>query len=436
MIGGALLFIGRDIKLSQFVEGMVVSGLLLGAMIGAIGAGRLSDRLGRKKLIIAGSIVFVIGTIGAALSLSAAMLIAFRLVIGLGVGIVSVVVPMYLSELAPKEIRGALSSLMQLMVTTGIFVAYLVDFAFSGGGLWRWMIGLGVIPAGILFFGILTQPESPRWLIGAHQGKDKARETLVKLRGSEEAADAEIKEIEESVAKEEAETEPLRLKNLFAPRLRMLFITGVLLVFFQNWGGINTIIYYAPTLLKNVGFSDTQSILANAAIGLLNMLMTLPAMKLIDKAGRRPLLIIGAGGMCAGMLFLGLTTLFGLTKGHTGGAITVTLIGIAVYIASFAISWGPVQWVMLPELFPFRIRAGAMGICTTLNWLFNLAVALLFPSLLAKFGAGPNFLFFAVTTFLALIFAWRLLPETKGKSLEEIEQQLSVKPEPEPATAG
>lgn len=287
-----------------------------------------------------------------------------------------------------------------------------------------------------MFFGILTQPESPRWLIGAHQGKDKARETLVKLRGSEEAADAEIKEIEESVAKEEAETEPLRLKNLFAPRLRMLFIIGVLLVFFQNWGGINTIIYYAPTLLKNVGFSDTQSILANAAIGLLNMLMTLPAMKLIDKAGRRPLLIIGAGGMCAGMLFLGLTTLFGLAKGHTGGAITVTLIGIAVYIASFAISWGPVQWVMLPELFPFRIRAGAMGICTTLNWLFNLAVALLFPSLLAKFGAGPNFLFFAVTTFLALIFAWRLLPETKGKSLEEIEQQLSVKTEPEPATAG
>lgn len=430
VIGGALLFIGRDIRLGPLVEGMVVSGLLLGAMIGALSAGRLSDSLGRKKLIVSGSIVFVIGTIGAALSVNAPMLIAFRLVIGLGVGIVSVVVPMYLSELAPKHIRGGLSSLMQLMVTTGIFVAYLVDFAFSGGGLWRWMIGLGVVPAALLFVGILTQPESPRWLIGAHDrvrdADARARETLTRLRGSEQAADAEIEEIKQSVAKEEAETQPLRLTDLLAPRLRLLFVIGVLLVFFQNWGGINTIIYYAPTLLKNVGFSDQQSIIANAAIGLLNMLMTLPAMRLIDRAGRKPLLIFGAAGMCVGMLFLGITTLLGLTSGRTSGAIAITLIGIALYIASFAISWGPVQWVMLPELYPLRIRAGAMGICTTLNWLFNLAVALLFPSLLAKFGAGPNFLFFALTTFLALIFAWRLLPETKGKSLEEIEAQLSL----------
>jgi sugar porter (SP) family MFS transporter len=424
VIGGAMLFINDDMHLSPLVEGMVVSGLLLGAMIGALSSGRLSDRLGRKKLIMAGGIVFVIGTLGAALAINPPMLIAFRLIIGIGVGIVSVVVPMYLSELAPKHIRGALSSLMQLMVTTGIFVAYLIDFAFSGSGAWRWMIGLGVVPAVILFIGISTQPESPRWLVAAHRGEKQALQTLLKLRGNYTDAEREMNEIRESVAEEERETEPLRLADLVRPRLRILFIVGILLVFFQNFGGINTIIYYAPTLLTNIGFTPSQSIIGNAAIGLLNMLMTLPAMRLIDKVGRKPLLIIGASGMCFGMLFLGITTLLGLTSSKGTLAMVVTLFGIAIYIASFAISWGPVQWVVLPELFPLRIRAGAMGVCTTLNWLFNLAVALAFPSLLSIFGAAPNFLFFACTTFLALLFAWRLLPETKGRSLEEIEHDL------------
>lgn len=434
VIGGAMLFINQDMDLSPLVEGMVVSGLLLGAMIGALSSGRLSDRLGRKKLIMAGGVVFVIGTLGAALAVNPPLLITFRLVIGIGVGIVSVVVPMYLSELAPKHIRGALSSLMQLMVTTGIFLAYLVDFAFSGSGAWRWMIGLGVVPAVVLFIGISTQPESPRWLVAAHRSENQALQTLLKLRGNHTEAEREMNEIKASVAQEERETEPLKLSDLFTPRLRILFTVGVLLVFFQNFGGINTIIYYAPTLLTNIGFTPSQSIIGNAAIGLLNMLMTLPAMRLIDKIGRKPLLIIGASGMCFGMLFLGVTTLIGLTDDRGPLAMVVTLAGIAIYIASFAISWGPVQWVVLPELFPLRIRAGAMGLCTTLNWLFNLAVALAFPSLLSIFGAAPNFFFFACTTFLALMFAWRLLPETKGRSLEEIERDLVGSNAPSPAT--
>ncbi|OYO05292.1 sugar porter family MFS transporter [Enemella evansiae] len=424
VIGGALLFIDKEIIPNPLIEGMVVSGLLLGAMIGAMGSGRLSDRLGRKKLIVAGAVVFIVGTAGAALAVNSALLILFRMVIGLGVGIVSVVVPMYLSELAPKNIRGALSSLMQLMVTTGIFLAYLVDLAFQEAGLWRWMIGLGAVPAVVLLFGILTQPESPRWLVASHTSEEHALSTLIKLRGNHTEAERELNEIKASVQAEEDAPDPMKLGDLLTSRLRILLVIGVLLVFFQNFGGINTIIYYAPTLLANIGFTPYQSLLANAAIGLLNMLMTLPAIRLIDRVGRKPLLIGGAIGMCFGMLFLGTVSVLGLTSGRGALSIAVTLIGIGIYIASFSISWGPVQWVMLPELFPQRIRAGAMGITTTLNWLFNLTVALIFPTFLAMFGAAPNFYFFALTTFLALMFAWRLLPETKGKSLEEIEAQL------------
>lgn len=424
VISGALLFIPEDIPLSPLVQGMVVSGLLVGAMLGAGLSGRLADTLGRRMLILIGGIVFVIGTLGSALAVSAALLVIFRFVMGIGVGIISVVVPMYLSELAPKHIRGRLTSLMQLLVTVGIFLAYVTDYALADAHAWRWMIGLGVIPAVLLAVGIYTQPESPRWLAANKQdGEQDARKVLIKLRGSEEAAREELAEIHESVRAENAvATEKVRIGALTRGRLRPIFIVGMLLVFFQNFVGINTIIYYAPTLLTNVGFGTNNAILANVGIGAVNMLMTLPGMYLIDKAGRRPLLRWGALDMCAAMILLTITNLVGLAQG--GLLLGLTLAGIIVYIASFSISWGPVQWVLLPELFPLRVRAGAVGICVTFNWLFNMIVALLFPSLLDAFGAGWNFLFFAVMTALAYLFATKLLPETKGRSLEEIEREM------------
>ena len=423
VISGALLYIPDDIPLSPFESGMVVSGLLVGAMLGAGMSGRLADTLGRRLLILAGGIVFVIGTLGAALGLNVAMLVGFRFVMGIGVGIISVVVPMYLSELAPKEIRGRLTSLMQLLVTVGIFLAYLTDFAFAASHAWRWMIGIGVIPAVLLAVGIYTQPESPRWLAGNRDGgEDEARRILARLRGSEEAAREELAEIHESVRAEQEQTERVTIGALVRGRLRPIFMVGMLLVFFQNFVGINTIIYYAPTLLTNVGFGDQGAILANVGIGFVNMVMTVPGMFLIDRAGRRPLLRWGALGMCAAMVLLTVTNLAGMEQGPL--LLGLTLAGIVVYIASFSISWGPVQWVLLPELFPLRVRAGAVGICVTFNWLFNMLVALLFPSLLDLFGAGWNFLFFAVMTGLAYLFATRLLPETKGRSLEAIEREM------------
>lgn len=425
VISGAILFIPDDVPLTSLQEGMVVSGLLVGAMLGAGLSGRLADTLGRRPLILAGGIVFVIGTLGAALGVTVTMLVGFRFVMGVGVGIVSVVVPMYLSELAPAAIRGRLTSLMQLLVTVGIFLAYVTAWWFAEARDWRWMIGLGVIPAVVLAVGIYTQPESPRWMV-AHRsggGVDDARALLVRLRGTREEAERELAEIRESVRVERENTEKVSLGTLFAPRLRKVVVIGLLLVFFQNFVGINTIIYYAPTLLTDVGFGDTGAIGANVAIGAVNMLMTLPGMYLIDKAGRRPLLRWGALGMCVAMIVLAVTNLVGLEQGPL--LLGLTLAGIVVYIASFSISWGPVQWVLLPELFPLRVRAGAVAFCVTFNWLFNMTVALLFPSLLEAFGAGWNFLFFALTTAAGYVYATRLLPETKGRTLEEIERDLA-----------
>jgi sugar porter (SP) family MFS transporter len=287
VISGAMLYIKNDIQLSPLVQGMVVSGLLAGAMLGAGLAGKLADSWGRRRLILGAGTVFTFGTLGAALSSTAALLVGFRFVMGVAVGIASVVVPMYLSELAPKEIRGKLTSLMQLLVTVGIFVAYLTDYALSGSGAWRWMIGLGVVPAVLLMVGIYTQPESPRWLVVNKGSADEAEQVLISLRGDEQEAAAELAEIEESAAKEADQAEPLRLRALTGGRLRPIFVVGLLLVFFQNFVGINTIIYYAPTLLTNVGFVASGAILANVGIGAVNMLMTLPAMRLIDVAGRR-----------------------------------------------------------------------------------------------------------------------------------------------------
>jgi sugar porter (SP) family MFS transporter len=422
VISGAMLYIKNDIQLSPIVQGMVVSGLLAGAMLGAGLAGKLADSLGRRRLILGAGAVFTLGTLGAALSGTAALLVGFRFVMGVGVGIASVVVPMYLSELAPKEIRGKLTSLMQLLVTVGIFVAYLADYALSGSGAWRWMIGLGVVPAVLLMVGIYTQPESPRWLVVNKGSADEAEQVLISLRGDEQEAAAELAEIQESAAKEAEQSEPLRLRTLTTGRLRPIFVVGMLLVFFQNFVGINTIIYYAPTLLTNVGFVASGAILANVGIGAVNMLMTLPAMRLIDVAGRRPLLLYGALGMCAAMILLAAVNLAGLSKGPV--LLGITLVGITLYVASFSISWGPVQWVALPELFPLRIRAAAVGVCVIFNWLFNLIVALVFPSLLDRFGAGANFVFFAVMTALAFLFVTKLMPETKGRSLEAIEREL------------
>lgn len=434
VISGAMLFIKQDIELTPFQQGMVVSGLLVGAMVGAGLSGRMADRWGRRRLILGSAVVFTLGTFGAAIASTASTLILSRFVIGIGVGIASVVVPLYLTELAPKQSRGKLTSLMQLLVTVGIFLAYLTDYALADSGAWRWMLGLGAVPAVLLGIGIYFQPESPRWLV-KHGRVDQARSVLRRLRGEQDdVVDEELSDIREADRTQAIENS-VGTRELLTARLRPVFLLGLGLVFFQNFIGINTIIYYAPTLLTTIGFGTSGAILANVGIGLVNVLMTLPALKLIDQVGRKALLTVGSVGMLVAMLALGAANVAGLSYGPL--LVVVTLGSILLYIASFAVSWGPVQWVMLPELFPLRMRGSAVGVCLIFNWLFNMLVALVFPVLLDLFGPGPMFLFFALMAVLAYWFVRSGLIETKGKSLEEIEAQVlrSGASEPEPMGA-
>src|ERR671921_1292599 len=302
VISGAILFISQELRLTPFLEGLVVASLLLGAAAGAASAGPLSDRLGRRNIIIIAAILFTIGAIGAALAPSVAVLVLFRVVLGLAVGAAALIVPLYLSEIAPTEIRGAISSLNQLMITVGILLAFIVNALLADSGAWRWMLGLAVIPSLILLVGMYFMPETPRWLVSRGR-EDEARDVLMRSR-SEQEAEQEIRDIKEVERQEEG-----GLQELAAPWVRPALVVAIGLAVFQQIIGINTIIYYAPTTLKNVGYGDAAAIYANLIIGAINVLMTLVAIRFIDRVGRKPLLLGGLVGMIVSLTVLGLSTL-------------------------------------------------------------------------------------------------------------------------------
>jgi sugar porter (SP) family MFS transporter len=420
VISGALLFIPNDFKLSPFVKGAIVAGLLLGAMIGAAGAGRLSDRLGRKKLIIAAAVVFTGGAILAALAPSVEVLIAARFILGLAVGSAALVVPLYLSEIAPTDVRGAIASLNQLMIVVGILAAFIVNAILASSGNWRLMLGLAAAPALILLIGMVFMPETPRYLV--HTGDEvTARSVLEDLPGDERPQER-IEEIHE--VEEEESSGGLRAL-LRAKWVRPALLVAVGLGVFQQLVGINTIIYYAPTTLTNVGFAKTSAIYANLIIGVINVAMTVIAIKIIDRVGRKPMLFGGVTGMVASLLVLGISLSVLPTPHHPGDpAAVITLVCLATFIASFAATWGPVVWVMLPEVLPLSVRGTAMGIAVFGNWAANFLVAQTFPPLIAKFTPGPVFLAYAGLGILAGLFVKVFVAETKGRSLEEIEADL------------
>ncbi|MGI8909469.1 MAG: sugar porter family MFS transporter [Rubrobacteraceae bacterium] len=421
VISGAILFIGEDLDTNAFLDGLIVSSLLLGAMAGAGGAGPLSDRLGRRNLIIMAAITFSIGAIGAALAPNVAVLVVFRVVLGLAVGAAALIVPLYLSEIAPTEIRGAISSLNQLMIVTGILVAYIVNALLASSGAWRLMLGLAVIPSIVLLIGMYFMPETPRWLVSRDRD-DEARDVLRRTR-DDEAAERQIREIKEVESEEEG-----GLSELRASWVRPALIVAVGLAVFQQVIGINTIIYYAPTTLTNVGYSDSAAIYANVGIGILNVLMTLLAIRLIDRAGRKPLLLGGLAGMVLSLTVLGLSSLLlPQPSNPSDPTAIITLACLAIFIASFAATWGPTVWVMLPEVLPLKIRGSAMGVAIFLHWGANFVVSQTFPILLATIGAGITFLGYALIGVAAFVFVRSLVTETKGRSLEQIESDLRKK---------
>ena len=414
VISGALLFIREDFQLSPFLQGFVVSSLLVGAMVGALGCGPLTDRFGRRSIVILAAVVFGVGALVAGLAPNASILVVGRIVLGLAVGLASVIVPLYIAEISPPDIRGLLVALNQLMITVGILLSYIVGYAFADSENWRAMLLLAVVPAVALLLGMVFMPESPRWLV-ANRSSEKARVVLRRIRGASDV-EAELGDIEEAERQEEA-----GWRELLQPWLRPLLIVGILLNFLGQASGINTVIYFAPTIFETTGFEASASILATTGIGVVNVLMTVVGMSLVDKAGRKTLLLFGLVGMALSLGVLGLAFLL---QGLSGAIGYVALACLVVYIASFAVSIGVVIFIIPSEIFPLKVRGSAMSVCLLTNWGSNFAIATVFLTLLNTFGRPATFWLFTLMCVIFWFFAYFFIPETKGRSLEEIEADL------------
>jgi MFS transporter, SP family, galactose:H+ symporter len=414
VISGAELFLKNDFTLSTVALEIIVSGVLAGAAVGALLGGRMADLFGRRRLLIATAIIFAAGGLACAAATGPAVLVVGRIVVGLGIGLASAAVPVYISEVSPANARGWQVSLFQLAITVGILAAYIVDYAFAAIQGWRWMFGLAVVPATIFGFGMLFLPESPRWL--ARRGHhDKARATLMRIRGTSDVS-AELEEIDRSLTHA---TERGRLSDLLAPSIRPALLVGIGLAVFQQVTGINTVIYYAPLIIQSAGISSASgAILATAGIGLVNVLMTIVAMWLIDRMGRRPLLLVGIAGMA---ITLGLLGLAFHMSGKSVALVWLAVISMMVYVGSFAISLGPIFWLLISEIYPLKIRNSAEGLSAAFNWGSNLLVSLTFLTLLQMIGPTRTFWLYGLLAVAAWIFSYFRVPETKGRTLEQIE---------------
>src|SRR5256714_8427426 len=412
VISGALIFIKREFGLTTVAEEIVVSGVLLGATLGAIVGGKVADLFGRRRVLLVTAAIFGIGALASAMAPSPTVLIVSRVVLGLAIGLASTNVPVYLSEVAPPQARGWVVSLFQLAVTVGIVVAYLTDYAFAGVEGWRWMLGLAVAPALVFGTGMFFLPETPRWLIrGGHH--EVAHRVLVRIRGLSDV-NVEIEEIKASLAQQ---AESGHWTDLLRRQIRPALIVGLGLAIFQQITGINTVIYYAPRILQTAGFNSASgAILATVGVGIVNVGMTVLAMYLVDRAGRRPLLLIGIAGMIVTLGVLGLS--FRHSSGQLAWIAVICLMG---YVASFAIGLGPIFWLLIAEIYPLKIRGLAEGTAATFNWASNLIVSLTFLTLVEKLGASSTFLLYAFASVASWLFAYYFVPETRGRTLEQIE---------------
>jgi MFS transporter, SP family, galactose:H+ symporter len=413
VISGALLFIRTQFALSTPQQGLVVSVVLVGAAVGALSGGHLADIFGRRLMLLVTAVIFVVGALVCAAAPSLIVLVIGRLIVGLGIGFATSTVPIYISEVSPPQARGWQVSLFQLAITIGILAAYLVDYVFSGSMGWRWMLGLAVVPGAILGLGMIRMPESPRWL-AEHNKSELAREVLTRIRGGKNI-DSEWREIQETLAEGE---ERGRFADLLSPSIRIALVVGIGLAIFQQVTGINTVIYYAPVIVQSAGISSASgAILATAGIGLVNVLMTIVAMWLIDHVGRRPLLLIGIAGMIVSLGVLG----FVFRMPTSGSLAWLAVITLMVYVASFAISLGPIFWLLIAEIYPLKVRGIAEGTAAGVNWAFNFLISYTFLRLVELLGPSYTFWLYAVLAIASWLFSYYLVPETKGRTLEEIE---------------
>ena len=424
VISGTISLVKNDFGLDAVSEGWFVSCALLGCIIGVSCSGKLSDHYGRKIVLIISAILFLASAIGCMLSASFTALIIFRLIGGLGIGVASMVSPLYISEFAPSRLRGMMVSLYQLALTIGIVVAYftnawLVDHTavhYTAEGMtrifttevWRAMLGLGALPSAVFLLSLLLVPESPRWLL--LKGKQQqALAILVKIDGPE-AAQHEIGEF-----REQGDQDMTSLKELFKPVYRKALWIGLLLPFLSQVCGINAVIYYGPRILEQAGFTLNNALGGQVTIGLVNVVFTFVAIFTVDKWGRRPLLLVGVSGAVVSLLTIGVLFALGITSGPW------ILLFILAFIACFAFSFGPVCWVVVGEIFPNAIRGKAMALATLSLWVGNFLVGQLTPLMLDGIGSSWTFWLFALCCSPALWLTWKVIPETKGRSLEDIE---------------
>lgn len=414
VISGAILFIQKQFSLSATMEEIVVSSVLVGAVMGAIMGGALTGRFGRRGMIILAGIIFTVSAIGTAFAPSVAWLIAARVVSGIAIGIASFISPMYIAELVPSKVRGSLVAVNMLAITTGIVVAYLVDYAFSGMHGWRYMFGLAAIPSIILVLGMWRLPDSPRWL-SSKSRVDEARRVLQRVR-TDSDVNPEIADIQKSMKEQGV----VGMKGLFQPSLRMPMIVGLGLAIFQQITGINTVIYYAPTIFKFAGIAATgPAILAGAALTMVMWIFHVLAIFLLDRVGRRPLLLVGVAGQIIGLAILGAAFQF-QQLAHLKSYVAIG--GLIIYVACFAFGLGPIFWLMISEIYPLKVRGAAMSVVTVTNWALNLAVAITFLTLVGVLGHAGTFWLYGIIAVGAWGFFYLLVPETKGKSLEQIEE--------------
>jgi SP family arabinose:H+ symporter-like MFS transporter len=427
VISGVLPFVRKQFDLTALQEGWFVSSALVGCIIGVAFSGDLSDRLGRKKLLFLSAFLFLISAVGCALIHSLSLLITFRLIGGLGVGIASIVVPLYLSEIAPANIRGRLVTCYQLAITVGILLAYVTNsllLSHSESALssvssslfdliyvsevWRGMFSIGTILAVLFLVGLLFVPESPRWLMR----KGFVSEGLAILKKINNGEDSAVS----ATAQVVDENDSGSYKELFSPRLRKALLLGILLPLFSQLSGINAIIYYGPTILNDAGIALSNSFLGQIIFGVANLLFTFIAIWKVDDWGRRPLYIVGTLGATVSLVVTGIFFYLGMTTS------VFLIISMTLFLACFAFSIGPLKFVVASEIFPTNIRGKAMGVSIMVMWVADTIMGQLTPVLLREAGSAVTFWVFGFFCLIAFITVYKLLPETKGKSLEEIEK--------------
>lgn len=431
VIGGAKPFYERffDIANSANLQAWAMSSALIGCILGAVISGVISDKFGRKRPLLLAALLFTISAFGTGISESYEIFIIYRVVGGLGIGLASALSPMYIAEVSPSEFRGRFVSLNQMTIVIGILAAQVVNIiiadvvpvdatdefikaSWNGTTGWRWMFWAELVPAIAFFIFTFFVPESPRWLMKVEK-KEKAYPTLVKI-GGEIYAKMEIENIQATLNNV---TEKVDFKALFQPKYRMVLVVGIVLAIFQQWCGINIIFNYADEIFTAAGYGVSDTLFNIVITGSVNLLFTLVAMFTVDKWGRKKLMLLGSLGLAVTYLLLGSAFYFEL-KGIA--VLSLVVIGIGVYAMSLA----PITWVILSEIFPNRIRGAAMAVATFSLWIACFALTYTFPLLNKGFGAAGTFWVYAIICLFGFLFISKKLPETKGKSLEEIEQEL------------